>query len=71
MTNAEIELAMGSFRQIDMSLARRVEGFGIGLPMASRIAEGLGGSLSIESQPGVRTTVTLHLPAQSVLAVRP
>jgi signal transduction histidine kinase len=35
---------------------------GIGLPMVRRFVEEAGGRVSIDSEPGVGTTVTLHLP---------
>ena len=36
---------------------------GIGLPMVERFVRNAGGSVSIESEPGVGTVVTLRLPA--------
>ena len=71
MTKAETDLAMNAFHQIDMSLARRFDGLGIGLPMAMRIAQRIGGRLEIESEPGTGTTVTLRLDADSVLINTP
>lgn len=68
MTDAEIEVAGRDFQQVDMSMTRRVEGLGIGLPIARRIAGLLGGTLSIDSTPGHGTAVSLFLPASSVLA---
>ena len=38
------------------------QGLGLGLPLAKRIVEGLGGTLRIESQLGVGTAVHLHFP---------
>lgn len=40
-------------------------GTGLGLPVAKAIAEAHGGTLAIESQEGIGTTVTLALPAAS------
>ena len=71
MTKAEADLAMNAFHQIDMSLARRFDGLGIGLPMAMRIAQSIGGTLEVESEPGSGTTVTLRLTADSVLIDTP
>jgi signal transduction histidine kinase len=36
---------------------------GIGLPMVERFVRGAGGGVSIESEPGIGTIVTLRLPA--------
>jgi len=56
------EVAMAPFGQIDSSLARRFEGTGLGLPLARSFAEKLGGALTIDSEVGVGTTVTIRLP---------
>jgi signal transduction histidine kinase len=39
-----------------------VPGYGLGLPIAKALIEGLGGAISIESQPGNGSTVTIRLP---------
>ncbi len=39
-------------------------GIGLGLPITKRLTELMGGSLQIQSQPGVGTVVTVHLPYQ-------
>lgn len=41
------------------------EGAGLGLPITKRLAELMGGSLDIQSRPGVGTVVTVHLPLQA------
>lgn len=38
------------------------QGLGLGLPLAKRVVEGLGGSLTIDSRPGEGTTVRVDLP---------
>jgi signal transduction histidine kinase len=62
MTAAEIEVAMRPFWQLDMSRTRKIPGMGLGLPLASRMAERLGGRLEIESVPSVGTTASIVLP---------
>jgi signal transduction histidine kinase len=39
-----------------------IPGTGLGLAIAHEIIESLGGKIKIESQLGVGTTVTVHLP---------
>jgi signal transduction histidine kinase len=71
MSPAEVELASRAFRQVDMSFTRRVDGLGIGLPIAIRLTALIGGTLAIASQPGHGTTVSLHFAADSVPDVPP
>lgn len=44
------------------------KGTGLGLPLARRMAELHGGELDLQSEVGVGTTVTVHLPASRVLS---
>ena len=56
------------FGQVDVSLARKYEGTGLGLPLAARLMELHGGTLTLESQLGVGTTVTLRFPADRFIS---
>ena len=47
------------FTRLDPNVA---EGTGIGLAISQRIAEALGGEITVESRVGVGTTFALHLP---------
>ncbi|HKW50871.1 MAG TPA: anti-sigma factor antagonist, partial [Candidatus Eisenbacteria bacterium] len=51
------------FQQLDGSMTRLVGGMGLGLSLAQRLAEGLGGRLTATSEPGKGCTFTLLLPA--------
>ena len=50
------------FRQVDSGLSRRYGGAGLGLAIAWKLAEQMGGSITVSSQPGVGSTFRLHLP---------
>jgi signal transduction histidine kinase len=68
MAKEDIPQALERFGQVDSTLARKYEGAGLGLPLARELAELHGGSLTLESTPGVGTTVTVTLPASRVVA---
>ncbi|MBP2311256.1 PAS domain S-box protein [Azospirillum soli] len=56
------------FIQLDEALTRRYPGSGLGLHISRALVEQHGGSLAIESQSGVGTTVTVRLPTSRLLA---
>jgi len=66
MTEADIEIAMSPFGQVDNRLSRSFEGTGLGLPLAHRLAELHGGRLELKSVKGHGTTATVTLPAERV-----
>jgi signal transduction histidine kinase len=67
MAPEHIPIALTPFEQIDSRLARRYEGTGLGLPLAKALVELHGGRISIESQPGKGTQVTVALPRASAV----
>jgi signal transduction histidine kinase len=66
MSESDIPRALERFGQIDSRLERRYAGTGIGLPLAKKLAELHGGSLTLESAVGVGTRATVMLPASRV-----
>jgi signal transduction histidine kinase len=58
------------FRQADNGAMRRYEGAGLGLAISRRLAEQMGGSISVTSRPGEGSTFTLHLDRGSAAGGR-
>lgn len=50
------------FVQVESEMQAKVKGTGLGLPLSRRLAELLGGSISVESQLGVGSTFQVLLP---------
>jgi signal transduction histidine kinase len=65
----DIPMALSRFGQVDGDLNRKFEGTGLGLPLTKALVEMHGGSLDLQSEIGVGTTVTVRLPAARI--VRP
>jgi DNA-binding response OmpR family regulator len=51
------------FAQIDSTMQQRVKGTGLGLPLSRKLAELLGGSVSVKSVVGQGSTFILSIPA--------
>ncbi len=58
----DITRIMAPFGQVDSHLSRKHPGTGLGLPISHALVMMHGGSLRLESEPGVGTTVTVTLP---------
>lgn len=57
--------AFEEFRQESEGITRKHKGAGLGLAVARRIIEAMGGSIQIASQPAQGTTVTLLFPIEA------
>jgi len=62
---SKIDSIFEPFHQADNSMQRAYSGLGIGLTVARRMAELIGGKLAIASKPGVGTRVTMTFPSQA------
>ena len=67
MDPADIATALAPFRQIDSQINRRFEGTGLGLTLTKALVDLHGGSLDLESEPGVGTLVTVGMPPERVV----
>ncbi|WP_176244892.1 PAS domain S-box protein [Oceanibacterium hippocampi] len=70
MSAGDIDVALTPFGQVDSSMSRRHQGSGLGLPLARTLMERHGGSLTIESEIHVGTTIRMTVPASRVVARR-
>jgi PAS domain S-box-containing protein len=63
MSAEGVQAAMQRFGQVDSSLARRWEGTGLGLPLASELAEMHDAKLGVSSEPGMGTRISITIPS--------
>mgnify|MGYP002623863334 CR=1 FL=1 len=63
-----LDRILDPFVQVENSLCREHGGAGLGLPLVNKIVELHGGTLTLESEVGVGTTVTAMLPAERVVS---
>jgi signal transduction histidine kinase/ActR/RegA family two-component response regulator len=62
LSEEQIDRLFAPFTQADSSMARRYGGTGLGLAISQRLAQLLGGKISVRSQLGVGSTFRVHLP---------
>ena len=64
IASVDFDRIFEEFGQIDSALQARVKGTGLGLPLSRRLAEMLGGVLTVESEVGQGSTFTLRIPRE-------
>lgn len=62
MSQQDIEIIFEEFRQIDMSLTRKYQGFGLGLAIVRQSAQLLDGHIAVDSAIGKGTLFKVGLP---------
>ncbi len=64
----DTQRAIEPFGQIDSDLNRRYQGTGLGLSLVKSLLDLHGGTLTLESQPGIGTVATVRFPADRLVA---
>ncbi|MCH9052728.1 MAG: PAS-domain containing protein, partial [Proteobacteria bacterium] len=64
----DIPKALSPFGQVDAKLARNYQGTGLGLPLTKSLVEMSSGSMDLQSEVGVGTTVTVRFPKERIVA---
>lgn len=65
MTAEQVARLFEPFVQVHASEAARRKGTGLGLALSRRLMESLGGSISVESEPGRGTTFVVRVPRRA------
>ncbi|MFC2966646.1 hybrid sensor histidine kinase/response regulator [Acidimangrovimonas pyrenivorans] len=59
---SDLDRVFSDFVTLDTSYRRNFEGTGLGLGIARRMVEAMGGEIGVESRPGVGSSFWVHLP---------
>ncbi len=71
MSKAQLAGIFDDFAQADVSITRRFGGAGLGMPIARRLIEGMGGRIIVASTPGKGTEVRITLPLEAATSASP
>jgi signal transduction histidine kinase len=66
MTPQQTDRIFDPFTQADVTTTRKYGGTGLGLAIVSRFCQLMGGSVSVESRPGMGSSFVVHLPLEVV-----
>ena len=64
MSEEDVQSIFDPFVQVDRRRSRSTHGTGLGLSICKRLAETMGGRITVESQPGVGSTFVFSLPVR-------